>query len=135
MENVDWKWDKLFEGLGFMIEICENKRLSKENIIVMELSEDEKIYGTSQIRIKGDWAYLENISIEPEYDFFPIYDGLVRATINKALHKGVLYFAFLVSKEKYQYLSKNRFMNVEEDTKYKYVDIEEFFSRRCSGGR
>jgi len=118
-----------------MIEICENKKLSKEDIIVMELSEDEKIHGTSQIIIKGEWAYLEDVFLESDYDFFPIYDGLVRATINKALHKGALYFAFLVSKEKYQYLSKNRFMDVEEDTKYKYVNIEEFFSRGCSGGR
>ena len=118
-----------------MVEICENKKLSSNSLIVMELSEDGNVHGSSSMEIKGDWAYLLDMVLEDDYDFFPMYDGLVRSTINKALHRGISFFAFPLSKEKYQYLSKNRFIELEDNIEFKYVDIEEFFSRGCCGGK
>lgn len=118
-----------------MIEICEDKKNSIGNHIVMNLSEDGVLRGSAIIRIEGEWAYLEDALLEDSYDFFPIYDGLIRASINKALHRGALYFAIPLAKEKYQYLTKNRFLHYSDNEEIRYVDIEEFFSRGCSGGK
>lgn len=100
---------------------------SKSNDVVYLIKENETLLGTCILTIQDDKAVLNNIFVKQPYRRKRIGDGLLRASLNHVLSKGIekAYYH-----DKNQFLVKEGFFNdIEENT----CDLDKFFSSSCCG--
>ncbi|WP_425448673.1 GNAT family N-acetyltransferase [Dethiothermospora halolimnae] len=124
-----------------VLEIIEKGLYSNSNSDVIYIIKDNnEINGVCGISSYNDFGTLDYIIIKEKFRGKDLGDGLIRATFNYCLRKGLLQIYFLGYSE---YLLKKGFMetneekidfNVSNSTKNNKIlicDLPDFFSKKC----
>ncbi|WDV47894.1 GNAT family N-acetyltransferase [Clostridiaceae bacterium M8S5] len=112
----------------YKAELNQNMDSSKKDIVYI-IKENSRLLGTCIINIQDELAILEKIYIIKEYRGNRIGDGLLRASLNYALSKGLIK---IYCDNKSEFLIKEGFFNCDEDN---LCDINSFFTKTKCGDK
>ena len=122
-KNIFDKVDELF------FKELDIKIHSNKLDIVYVIMENNNLLGACLISLDSKIAYLDSIFIKKEFRKMRIGDGLLRASLNYVIRKGI---NKIYCSEKSDFLNREGFFNTNEEN---ICDIDEFFNTSSCGDK